>query len=85
LATRAVNPNGANGLLYGGGTRQLVLQATVVGVVVLYSFIVTYVIGTVLGWLSGHKSRVAAKSETTGLDLTLHGETAYEMSQHGAE
>jgi Amt family ammonium transporter len=85
FATRAVNPNGADGLLYGGGTRQLVLQAIVVGVVVLYSFTITYVIGAVLRRLSGTRSRVAAKDETTGLDLTLHGETAYELSNHGAE
>ena len=64
---------------------QLVLQATAVAVVVAYSFTVTYVIGAVLGMLSGHRSRVTPKNETSGLDLTLHGETAYEMSPHGVE
>ncbi len=85
FATKAVNPNGADGLLYGGGTRQLMLQAIAVAVVVAYSFAATYLIGAILGRLTGHHNRVAAKSETMGLDLALHGETAYALDHHGAD
>jgi ammonium transporter, Amt family len=82
FATKAVNANGADGLLYGGGTRQLVLQAVTVSVVVAYSFTITYIIGSVLNVLPGRRNRVEPRSEASGLDLALHGESAYEIEPH---
>src|SRR5262249_14743628 len=45
FATRAVNPKGADGLLYGGGPRLLGLQVLALVVVVGYSLVATLLIG----------------------------------------
>jgi ammonium transporter, Amt family len=77
FATKAINPNGADGLFYGGGYGQLAAQAVTVVVVVTYSFGMTMLLGTLLGRLVGN--RVPARDEVSGLDLSLHGESAYEL------
>jgi Amt family ammonium transporter len=70
-------PAGAKtGLFYGGGLTQLATQAIAAGVVLLFSFIVTYLIGSILKATIGF--RVSDEDEATGVDLTTHGETAYE-------
>jgi Amt family ammonium transporter len=74
LATVAVNPGGANGLLY-GNPRQLAVQALAVGVILAYSFVATVVILKVLEWTMG--LRVADEHEVSGLDLSQHGEAGY--------
>jgi Amt family ammonium transporter len=78
LATRAVNPAGSDGLFFGGGYGLLGGQATAVAAVGLYSFVATYVIGRVIDRLMG--LRVPARLERAGLDLSLHGESAYEIT-----
>jgi Amt family ammonium transporter len=77
FATKAINPLGADGLFYGGGYGQLAVQGVTVVAVVGYSFTVTYVLGTVLGRLVGN--RVPPRDELSGMDLSVHGESAYEM------
>jgi Amt family ammonium transporter len=77
FATKTINPLGANGLFYGGGYSQLGSQTVTVLAVVSYSFVVTYMLGTVLGRLVGN--RVGSREETGGLDLSVHGEAAYEL------
>ena len=77
FATRAINPAGANGLLYGGGYRQLGNQAIAVVAVALYSFVATFLIGGFLGRVLRH--RVRPHEELTGIDLSQHGESAYEF------
>jgi Amt family ammonium transporter len=81
FATKAVNPAGADGLFYGGGFDQLTLQAVTVAAVVGYSFFATYFIATLLGVLPSRRNRVQPTSETSGLDISLHGETAYETDR----
>jgi Amt family ammonium transporter len=76
FATTSVNPNGADGLFYGGGLRQLGLQALALGAVVTYSLVATAVIGFAIGALVGN--RVPRHQEQLGLDLSLHGEQAYQ-------
>jgi Amt family ammonium transporter len=76
FATTSVNPNGADGLFYGGGLRQLGLQALALGVVVAYSLVATAVIGFGIGALVGN--RTPWHQEQLGLDLSLHGERAYD-------
>jgi Amt family ammonium transporter len=75
LASRDVNGQGRDGLFYGGGYALLGAQAVALVAVAAYSFAATYVLGGVLDRIVGN--RVDARSELTGLDLTLHGETAY--------
>jgi ammonium transporter, Amt family len=78
FATTAINPNGANGLFFGGGYKLLGDQAVAAAAVVAYSFTVTYVLASVIDRLFGN--RVTAQEEERGLDLALHGETGYELA-----
>jgi ammonium transporter, Amt family len=79
FASKTVNPNGADGLFNGGGFRQLGLQALALVVVVVYSLVVTFLIGSVTNLLFGN--RVSAAEEQMGLDLSQHGEQAYEEDE----
>ncbi|MEV5600143.1 ammonium transporter [Streptomyces sp. NPDC052299] len=78
FATTAMT-GGAEGLLYGGGAAQLLKQAVAVVAVAAYTFLVTYGIGKAIDRLMG--LRASAEEEVTGLDQTLHAESAYD---HGA-
>nr|WP_275941388.1 ammonium transporter [Planosporangium flavigriseum] len=77
FATRSVNPAGADGLFYGGGYRLLGAQLVTVCAVVAYSFIVTCLVGSLTNRLLGN--RVHPREEAAGLDLSQHGESAYEI------
>ncbi len=70
-------PAGVDGLLYGGGVDQLWRQAVAAGAVLTFSFVLAYVIGTVIDKTIGF--RVREESEVTGIDLTTHAESAYEL------
>ncbi|WP_240196960.1 ammonium transporter [Nonomuraea lactucae] len=65
------------GLFYGGGLTQLGLQ--VLGPVAVggYSFIVTWVVGKIIDKTMGF--RVPAEDEVTGVDITTHAETGYDL------
>ena len=63
------------GLFYGGGVRLLLEQLLANGAAIVWSFVMTYAIMKVLQKTIG--VRVDAETETTGLDLALHSETAY--------
>jgi len=76
FATKAMNPAGADGLL-AGNFNQLVIQAVAVIAVALYAGVVTWVILKVLDMTMG--LRVAPEEERQGLDVSLHGEPAYQM------
>jgi len=76
LAT-ANAPAGVDGLLYGGGVDQLWRQAVAAGAVLVFSFVLAYVIGTVIDKTMGF--RIEEESEITGVDLTTHAESAYEL------
>ncbi|WP_448059955.1 ammonium transporter [Cellulomonas hominis] len=70
-------PDGAqNGLFYGGGLTQLGTQVIVALASIVFSGVVTYIIAVIikrtLGW------RVSEEAEVGGIDLAVHGETAYE-------
>ncbi len=74
FATTAVNAAGANGLFF-GNPRQLAVQALAAGVILLYSFVATWVLLKVLDRVMG--LRVADEHEFLGLDITQHGEAGY--------
>jgi Amt family ammonium transporter len=67
------------GIFYGGGAGLLVEQAIANGAAIVWSFVLTYGIMVVLKKTIG--VRVSPETESTGLDLAEHGETAY----HGAQ
>jgi Amt family ammonium transporter len=74
FATTAVNAAGANGLLF-GNPRQLAVQAIASGVILVYSFVVSYVLLKVLDRVMG--LRLADEHEIMGMDLSQHGEAGY--------
>ncbi len=81
LATATVT-GGVEGLFYGGGLTQLGKQAVAAGSVMAYSFIVTLIIGKVVDLVIGF--RVSEEDEETGVDITTHAETGYELGPVGA-
>jgi len=74
FASKAINPAGANGLLF-GNTSLILAQLLSVLVVFLYAFIVTWVILKILDRLIG--LRIPQDEEVEGLDLSQHGESGY--------
>jgi len=64
----------ADGALF-GNPRQLLIQATAVGAVAVYSGVVSFVLLKVISLVA--PLRANADDESTGLDVTLHGEEAY--------
>lgn len=78
FGTQVVNSVGLDGLFYGGGSALLGKQALGVGMVALYSFLVTLVLGFIIEKTIGF--RVSKDAEVEGVDLSEHAETAYEMS-----
>ncbi|WP_053661561.1 ammonium transporter [Streptomyces sp. MMG1121] len=73
---------GTEGLFYGGGLAQLGKQLLAVVVVAGYAFTVTYGLGKLLDKAMGF--RAGEEQEYTGLDLTVHAETAYDHGVLGA-
>lgn len=74
FASKAVNPNGVDGLLAGNGA-QLFKQLLGVGVICVYAFVVSWVIlKLVHAWMG---LRITEEAEHQGLDYTEHSETAY--------
>jgi Amt family ammonium transporter len=72
--------NGAKaGLFYGGGLTQLVRQAEGAGIVFVYSFVLSLLLGFAV-----HKTiglRVGAEAEIEGIDGAEHSETAYDWGR----
>lgn len=77
FATKAVNPAGNDGLLYGNPSL-LVTQIIAVVVVAVYAAGVTFVLLKLIDALIG--LRVTREEEQLGLDTTQHGEAAYQSS-----
>ena len=74
LASTAVNPGGADGLLF-GNPGQLWIQFVSVAVTAVYCGGMTYVLLKIVDAVIG--LRVTEDDEQVGLDLSQHGETAY--------
>ena len=66
------------GLFDGGGTEQLLKQVIGVAAVFAYSFIATMIIGKIVDLTIGF--RISKDSEVAGIDLAIHAERAYELS-----
>ncbi|GIH27232.1 putative ammonia channel [Acrocarpospora phusangensis] len=70
-------PQQSKGLFFGGDLGQLGLQ--VLGPVAVggYSFIATFIIGKIIDKTMGF--RIAQEDEVTGIDITTHAETGYDL------
>jgi Amt family ammonium transporter len=77
LATRAVDPAGANGLLTGGGFHFFGLELLATLVAIGFTFTVTWLLAKVVDLTIG--LRVSPEDEYSGLDLTQHAESAYSL------
>lgn len=76
FASKAVNPAGANGLFF-GNPQFLMTQLTGVGVAVLYTVVITFLIYKFIDIFLG--VRIKCQEESIGLDLTQHREHAYTL------
>ena len=74
-------PAAVDGLFYGGGVDQLWRQVVGAGAVLLYSFVVTGVIGLALHKTLGF--RIERDAEVSGFDLEEHAETSYDLGSLG--
>jgi ammonium transporter, Amt family len=81
LATSAVTGH-ARGVLYGGGADLLWRQAVAVVAVGAYAFVMTWLVAKAIERLIGF--RVSRDDELAGLDLLVHGESAYDLGAHTA-
>jgi Amt family ammonium transporter len=74
LASTAFNPNGADGLVHGGGAF-FVKELLAVLISSVYALVFTYVMLWIINKVCTVKT---SEAEETTLDESLHGETAYE-------
>jgi len=81
FASTAVNPAGADGLIY-GNIEPLMDQLFAVGATVIFASLMTLAILFLVG-LVCKGLRVAEKDEESGLDLSQHGEDAYNYAALG--
>jgi len=71
-------PDGAlNGLFYGGGMTQFWTQLVVALIAVVASGVLTAIIGYALKFTMGW--RITEEDEVEGVDVTTHGEAAYDI------
>ncbi len=76
FASKAVNPAGADGLLYGNPT-QFWIQCVAVAVSLTFCFVGAFTLLKIVDAVVG--LRVYEEDEVIGLDLSQHGETAYTL------
>ena len=74
FATKSVNPSGADGLFY-GNSELLKVNMIAAFSCALYAGIVTFIILKIISFVT--KLRTDKDEENSGLDLSLHGEEAY--------
>jgi len=82
LLATAEAPAGVSGLFYGGGVDQLWRQAVGAFAVLIYSGVLTLLIGFLLHKTIGF--RVSSEDELAGVDSTEHAETGYDLGTLGA-
>ena len=70
-----------DGLFYGGGLDQLWRQVVGAGAVLLYSFVVTGLIGLALHKTLGF--RIERDAEVSVIDIDEHAETSYDLGSLG--
>ncbi|PFB63544.1 ammonium transporter [Bacillus cereus] len=78
FATTSVNSDGANGLFYGNATL-LFKQLVAIGATYAFTIIMTYAIIKAINFFL--PVRVDEHEEHMGLDISMHGEKAYEHTE----
>ena len=81
FADTAINSGGRDGVFFGGGWALFGEQLLAVGVTIVFSFTVTYLICLGLRALMPGGIRVSEEDEETGLDLTQHSEVGYALER----
>jgi Amt family ammonium transporter len=81
LFASAATTAGVDGLFYGGGLDQLWRQAVGAFAVLIYSFVITLVLGFVIAKTMGF--RLAEEDEVEGIDGVEHAESAYDFATSG--
>jgi Amt family ammonium transporter len=76
LFATADAPAATDGLFYGGGLGLLGKQTVAAVAVMLFSFVVTWVIGTVIQKTMGF--RIDEEDEVAGIDQVVHAESGYD-------
>ena len=76
FATTLVNPDGANGLLF-GNPNQFVIQFVGASAAIVFSIVVTFIICKIIDMTVG--LRVSDEEEVQGLDLSQHSEVGYTL------
>ena len=71
----------ADGLFYGGGLELLGKQALGAGAVLVYSFVITMILGFAIEKTIGF--RLDPEDQDAGIDLVEHAETGYELAGVG--
>ena len=74
FASKLVNPAGSDGLFF-GNPKQFLIQLATVGITIVYTAVITFVIYKLVDLFIG--MRVDEKTEAIGLDLTQQSEAAY--------
>jgi len=78
FATKTINPNGADGLFYGGSISFLLKQIGAILITAVYSLFFTLFLLRSINWLIPVKASL--KEEREGLDIAYHGETARDIA-----
>src|SRR5918999_1374722 len=81
LFASAATTAGVDGLFYGGGLDQLWRQAVGAGAVLVYSLVLTFVIGFAIQKTIGF--RIAETDEVAGIDNVEHAESGYDFTSLG--
>ncbi|SDE18223.1 ammonium transporter [Blastococcus fimeti] len=78
----ADSPSAVDGLFYGGGVDQLWRQVVGALAVLAFSFVLTWIIGTVIQKTIGF--RISEEDEITGIDNVVHAESGYDFASLGS-
>ncbi len=76
FASKAINPNAADGLFFGNAA-QLGIQIVAVAVTIVYSLVVSLILLYIIKAFMG--LRVADDEEVAGVDTSVHGEAGYNL------
>jgi Amt family ammonium transporter len=76
FASKAINPNGADGLFF-GNPGQLWIQLVAVIVTIVFAFVMTLIILKGIDLVMGLK--ITLEEEEKGMDTSLHNETGYSL------
>ncbi len=76
FASKAINAAGADGLFF-GNPQQFAIQAVAVGVTLIFSFVVSWILLKVIDATMG--LRVSTEEEVAGLDISEHQEAGYTL------